>query len=127
MDDKTAAGDELIWSGQPSSSFFNFGVQTYQDGPVLVYWNRVRYPEPISRGRGSVYLLNQAYQQIAEVSLGGTFPTLNGTSNTSNIDLHELYITERNTLLVTANNVTQTYLSSCRGSEQRIDNRLSGS
>ena len=43
------------------------------------------------------------------------FFTLNGTSNTSNIDLHEIYITEQNTLIVTANNVTQRDLSSVGG------------
>ena len=110
------AGDgELVWSGPTNSSFFNFGPYTYQGEPVIAYWNGTRYSEPIGRGSGSVYILNKHYQDIANVSLGGHFLTLNGTSSTSNIDLHELYITDHNTLIVTANNVTQTDLSSVGG------------
>ena len=105
----------LVWSGLPNSSFFNFGPYQYQGKLVLAYWNGTRYPEPIGRGSGTVHLLDNNYQEIAVVSLSGTFLTLNGTSNASNIDLHEIYITEQNTLIVTANNVTQRDLSSVGG------------
>jgi hypothetical protein len=49
------------------------------------------------------------------VSLYDGVLTLNGTSNMSNIDLHEIYITNPNTVVVTANNVTQADLRSVGG------------
>lgn len=107
--------NELIWQG-PSGQAFNFGVQTYKGKPVLAYWNGTIFKEPVGRGSGSIHILNNAYQEIAVVSLyDGVFLTLNGTSNMSNIDLHEIYITNRNTVVVTANNVTQADLRSVGG------------
>ena len=109
--------NELVWQGLDGPAF-NFGVQRYQDKPVLTYWDGTVLKEPVGRGSGSIHILNSTYNEIAVVSLyDGVFLTLNGTSNMSNIDLHELYITERNTVLVTANNVTQTDLRSVGGPE----------
>lgn len=99
--------NEVIWQDLTGQAF-NFGVQTYKGKPVLTYWNGTVFPEPIGRGSGGIHILDNTYQEVAVVSLyDGVFLTLNGTSNVSNIDLHEIYITERNTVLVTANNVTQ--------------------
>ena len=109
--------NELVWQGLTGQAF-NFGVQQYKAKPVLTYWNGTIFKEPIGRGSGSIHILNSTYHEIAVLSLyDGVFLTLNGTSNMSNIDLHEIYITERNTVLVTANNVTQTDLRSVGGLE----------
>ena len=107
--------NELIWQG-PSGHAFNLGVQMYNGEPVLAYWNGTVFPEPVGRGYGQIHLLNSSYQEIAVVSLPGDFLTSNGTETfPSNIDLHELYITPNNTVIVTANNVTTTDLSSVGG------------
>lgn len=107
--------NEPIWQG-PSGQAFNFGVQTYKGNPVLTYWNGIIFKEPVGRGSGSIHILNNAYKEIAVVSLyDGVFLTLNGTSNMSNIDLHEIYTTNHNTVVVTANNVTQADLRSVGG------------
>ena len=109
--------NELVWQGLTGQAF-NFGVQTYKGKSVLTYWNGTISKEPVGRGSGSIHILNSMYDEIAILSLyDGIFLTLNGTSNVSNIDLHEIYVTQRNTALVTANNVTQTDLRSVGGPE----------
>lgn len=102
--------NQLVWQG-PTAQTFNFGTQAYKGESVLVYWNGTIFPEPVGRGSGVVHILNQQYEEIAQVSLGGNFEALTGLHYPSNIDLHELYITSNNSIVVTANNVTQTDLS----------------
>jgi hypothetical protein len=107
--------NELVWFG-PRGAAFNFGQYTYQGKQVLAYWNGTSFPEPIGRGYGSIVLLDSTYTPIATVTLPGNFQTLNASQTfPSNIDLHEINITPQNTVLVTANNVTQRDLSSVGG------------
>ena len=108
--------NELIWQG-PKGHAFNFGVQTYKGQQVLAWWNGTIFPEPVGRGYGTVSILNSSYQEIANVSLSGNFQTLTGETFPSNVDVHELYITSNNSIVVTANNVTQTDLRSVGGPE----------
>jgi hypothetical protein len=108
---------DLVWNGLNQTSFA-FGVQTYRGEQVLVLWNGTSFPEPIGRGNGLVHLYNKNYELIAEVTLPGNFLENNSSvTYSSNIDLHEIFITEKNTLIVTANNVTQTDLTSVGGAE----------
>ncbi|CAJ2512171.1 Uu.00g051860.m01.CDS01 [Anthostomella pinea] len=108
---------ELVWNG-PGEHAFNFGVQTYHGEQVLVWWNGSLYPEPIGRGNGAVYMYNRHYEQIHRTTLAGNFleQVVNATFP-SNIDLHEIFITNNGTMLVTANNVTQADISSVGGPE----------
>ena len=106
---------QLVYHGDNYNAAFNFGTQTYNDEQVLVYWNGSRYSEPAGRGYGSVVILDRTYTPIANVTLPGNFVTTEGPKYSTNIDLHELYITNRNTLLVTANNATQVDLTSVGG------------
>ena len=107
--------NELVWNG-PRGSAFNFGPYQYKDQNVLAYWNGTVFAEPIGRGYGSIVLLNSSYDTIATVTLPGNYQTLNASQTyPSNIDLHEMNITPRGTILVTANNVTQRDLSSVGG------------
>lgn len=106
---------ELIYHGDNYNAAFNFGVQQYQGEPVLVYWNGTIFPEPLGRGYGTVVILDRTYSPIANVTLPGNFVTSTGQTFASNIDLHEIFITNRNTLLVTANNVTRHDLSAVAG------------
>ncbi|KAK6430462.1 hypothetical protein LTR95_013386 [Oleoguttula sp. CCFEE 5521] len=111
------ANGELIWNG-PKGHAFAFGVQQYDGQDVLVYWNGTSFPEPVGRGNGAIHILNRHYEEIAVVTLAGNFVELTpGASYESNIDLHEIYITANDTLLVTANNVTRADLTSVGGSE----------
>lgn len=74
------------------------------------------FPEPVGRGNGAVYLLDNTYSTVATVTLSGIFNELTpGATFPSNIDLHEVNITPRGTVLVTANNVTNTDLTSVGG------------
>lgn len=105
----------LIWNG-PLEHAFNFGMQHYKGQDVLVYWNGTVFSEPVGRGNGAVYLLDNTYNIIKTVTLPGNFlEQTPGATFPSNIDLHELNITPQGTLLVTANNVTTTDLSSVGG------------
>jgi hypothetical protein len=108
--------NELVWQGTYGLGF-NFGVQTYQDRSVLAYWNGTGFPESVGRGYGFIYLLDASYEEIADVSFSGNFKTTTNETYPSNIDLHEVYITNRDTTLVTANNVMQTDLRSVGGPE----------
>lgn len=106
---------ELVWNG-PRQYAFSFGVQKYKDERVLVAWNGSGFPEPVGRGNGAVTLWNKHYEQIAKVELPGNFLELTpGDRFPSNIDLHEIFITPENTMVVTANNVTQADLTSVGG------------
>jgi hypothetical protein len=108
---------ELIWYG-PRGQAFNFGPYQYHGETVLAYWNGTVFPEPVGRGFGTITLLNSSYDIVATVTLAGDFRTLNASQEfSSNIDLHELNITPVNTILVTANNVTQRDLSAVGGPE----------
>lgn len=109
---------ELVWNGPIDLFTFNFGVQTHKGEQVLLAWNGTRFPEPKGRGHGIVYLWNKHYELIANVTLEGDFVEFNGESYPSNIDLHEHYITENNTLLVLGYNVTQADLSSVGGPKE---------
>lgn len=106
---------ELIWNG-PEGHAFGFGKQKYLDEDVLVWWNGTAYPEPIGRGNGAVYMLDRHYEQIHKTTLAGNFVEhVPNATFPSNIDLHEIYITDQGTMIVTGNNVTQTDLTSVDG------------
>jgi hypothetical protein len=109
------ASGELIWNG-PDQHAFGFRVQMYHGEEVLVAWNGTLYAEPVGRGNGVIHIWNKHYQQIAEVSLRGNFKEqVVGAAYPSNIDVHEIFITMNSSMLVTANNVTQTDLTSVGG------------
>jgi hypothetical protein len=106
---------ELIWNG-PEEHAFNFGVYQYDGDDVLAWWNGTLFPEPVGRGNGVIYIYNDRYEQIEKVTLEGNFLELEpGATFESSIDVHELLITPENTLVVTANNVTQADLTSVGG------------
>ena len=97
---------------------FAFGAQTYQGKPVLAWWNGTVYAEPRGRGYGSIVIADTSYTTIANVTLPGHFVLEDvGVSYDTNIDIHEVYITPRDTVIVTANNVTNADLSSVGGSK----------
>ncbi|KAI0141722.1 Arylsulfotransferase-domain-containing protein [Xylariaceae sp. FL1272] len=105
---------DLVWHG-PYAAGFAHSVWQYKGEPVLAYWNGTGFAEPLGRGYGYVILLDQSYNLVANVTLPGNYVTSEGETFETNIDNHEIYITNRGTVLVTANNVTQADLTSVGG------------
>lgn len=111
----------LIWSSSIGGPFFNLLVQQLNNQSVLTYWNGSGTPAGGGHGYGRVSILDRTYTEIYNIcpDLGllsapnGT--VTNGSSGLCQADLHEQYLTDRGTLLVTAYNITQTDLTSVGG------------
>lgn len=85
----------------------NLLVQSYQDEPVLTWWEGY---DLRSHGRGEVVMLDSSYQEIGRVSAG------NGLVE-GGADFHEYRITDDDTMLWVAYVPTQTDLSGIGGPE----------
>lgn len=112
----TDKGD-LIWSG-PDESVLNFRVQTYNGAAVLTYFQgsgTAGASSAVGHGYGGVDILDTNYNLITTVcpKLQITLPA--GVTAQCVADLHESYITDRNTMLVTVYNLTQTDMTSVGG------------
>jgi hypothetical protein len=106
---------ELVWQGPPGS-ITGFQTQTLNGEPVLTYWNGT--VSMLGFGYGSIHFLNQTYDEIYRVTLSDgnrTFKTAMGSQFPSYIDVHEDSITNRDSVLVTAYNVTGADLQSVGG------------
>lgn len=102
----------LVWNG-PEEVSSNLNVQTWNDEQVLTYWaGNVASTEGYY---GEVYILNSSYATIKTICPDLDIVTPLGLSYSCNIDLHEQYITEWGTILVTVTNVTTADLSSIGG------------
>jgi hypothetical protein len=102
----------LVYQG-PDEVTANLDVQTLSGQPVLTFWAGTMLE--VGFGYGVVHILDNTYKEIHTVSLPGDFVTTTGTPAPSYIDLHESKITDRNTMLVTAYNVTQANLTAVGG------------
>lgn len=110
---------ELVWQG-PAGMGFGFRAQVLEGRPVLSYWDGVAYQDPRGFGYGAVNILDQSYERIYRVSLprntsSGLFFSGDNVTYDSYVDLHESFITDRGTILVTATNVTRADLRSVGG------------
>jgi hypothetical protein len=107
---------ELVWASQ-SGDYTNLNVQTLDSKPVLTYWNGTGSPNPQTAGHGygSVYILDSTYtvqySLCPDLDLAADGPI----RAECQADLHESYITDRGSLLVTAYNTTQADLTSING------------
>lgn len=104
----------LVYQG-PHEVTANVNVQTLFGKPVLTFWSGNMLDTGF--GYGKVHILDDTYKEIYTVTLDGNFITPSGTAEESYNDLHESKITERNTMLVTAYNVTQANLTAVGGPE----------
>ena len=110
----TDAG-QLVWNG-PAVNANNLRVATYKNVSILTYWQGLSTAGlNIGHGYGNVTFLDSTYKEILTVcpDLGLTIP--GNTSFKCQADFHESYVTDRNTLLVTAYNATEADLSSVGG------------
>jgi hypothetical protein len=107
---------ELVWSA-PMGTYSNLRVQTVDNETALTYWNGSGSANVASQGHGygAVYILDTSYnvKYVVCPKLGLT--TVNNTYYECQGDIHESYMTERNTLIVSAYNATQTDLTAVGG------------
>ncbi|KAJ5524051.1 hypothetical protein N7494_010701 [Penicillium frequentans] len=115
----TDAGD-LVWSGPITPDASNFRVQSLYGEPVITYWagsGGAADSSSASHGYGHIVIHNSSYDQIGIVcpKLNLTLPP--GTSAPCQADVHESFITENNTMLITAYNTTKADLRDIGGPE----------
>ncbi|KAI9368216.1 ASST-domain-containing protein [Aspergillus egyptiacus] len=94
----------LVYQG-PQEVTANFKVQKLYNEDVITFW--AGDMGTLGFGYGTVHILDNTYREIYTVKLQEAFVSPDGKPRDSYIDLHESHITHRNTLLVTAYNVTQ--------------------
>jgi hypothetical protein len=92
---------QLVWFGKDRYAT-DFRVQTYQGEPVLTWWEG---KVVAGHGVGEYVIFDSSYREINRIRAG------NGYQG----DLHEFFITPRNTALLTAYVPTQTDLSPIGG------------
>lgn len=102
----------LVYQG-PEEVTANFKVQKLFNEDVITFW--AGNMMDLGFGYGTVHILDNTYREIYTVTLQDNFVSPDGAPRDSYIDLHESHVTDRNTLLVTAYNVTQHDLSSIGG------------
>jgi hypothetical protein len=92
-----------VWEHPADLEITNFGVQAYQNRPVLTWWQgKIEY----GHGVGSYVIADDSYEQIAHVQAG------NGLQG----DLHEFLLTSSGTALLTSYVITHADLRSVGGS-----------
>lgn len=104
---------ELIYQG-PQETTMDMKAATLFDKPVLMFWSG-EVSDVGGYGYGSVHILDDTYNEIYTVTLTGDFNSYDTKEKDSYIDVHEHHITEQNTLIVSAINVTQYNLTSAGG------------
>ncbi len=102
---------------KPSSTITdNLRVVSYEGKPSLTYWSGISSSGAnVGHGYGSVTFLDENYKEILNVCPQLGLLTPDNVIYTCQGDFHESFVTDRNTLLVTAYNVTQTDLSPIGG------------
>ncbi len=96
-----------VWIDEGNTRKYGFRIQTYADEPVLTWWEGESSP-PVANGE--IVLMDNTYEEITRVSVGGDLEQ--GTT-----DLHEMTITDDDTMLLIAYVPTQTDLSDVGGPE----------
>lgn len=106
---------QLVWHGSVVNAI-NLRVASYEGHPILSFWSGSSPPGAnVGHGYGKVTFLDRNYKEILNVCLEVGLRTTDNVTYPCQADFHESYLTERNTLLVTAYNVTETDLSSIGG------------
>ena len=110
----TDAG-QLVWNG-PIVNSTNLRATTFEGRPVLTYWDGISTQGAnIGHGYGKVTFLDQSYSQLYVVCPDLGLVTPDNISYDCTLDLHESYVTDRDTILVTAYNATPADLTSVGG------------
>lgn len=106
---------ELVFNG-PTTAATNFRVAKYRGDSILTYWSGVSTAgENIGHGYGNVTFLDSSYNDILVLCPQLGLVTPDDVKYECEADLHESFVTDRDTILVTAYNATQTDLTSVGG------------
>ena len=106
---------QLVWHG-PTVNANNFRAATYEGNPILTFWTGSSAPGAnVGHGYGNITFLDSTYTEILTVCPQLGLLTPDNVTYACQADFHETFVTDRNTLLVTAYNVTKTDLSSIGG------------
>lgn len=97
--------DEEAESADEPTAGWDMRVQEYQDEPVLTWWEGV-VDTPLAEGE--VVVVDQSYEEVARVGMGGDLPH-------RMVDLHESTITDEDTMLLIAYVPTQADLTEVGG------------
>ena len=110
----TDAG-ELVWSG-PTVNSTNLRVTSYKGKAILTYWSGLSTAGAnIGHGYGNVTFLDSSYNTILTVCPQLGLVTPDNIKYPCEADLHESFVTDRNTILISAYNATRADLSSLGG------------
>jgi hypothetical protein len=99
----------------PEETTMDFKVQQLFGQDVITFWSGETGVSG-GYGYGKVHILDNTYNEIYTVTLQDNFVTPTNETKDSYIDVHEHIITDRNTMIVTAVNMTQQNLTSAGGS-----------
>lgn len=106
---------QLVWHG-PMVNANNLRVASYEGHPILSFWSGSSPPGAnVGHGYGKVTFLDRNYNEVLNVCLEVGLRTTDNATYPCQADFHESYVTDRDTLIVTAYNVTETDLSSIGG------------
>lgn len=104
---------ELVWYGETATPQTNLFVQKLDGKQVLTRWHG--QGSNVGHGYGSVIILDDTYSPIYEICPKPDFVSNDGREYDCWADLHESFITDQDTILVTAVNTTKADLSSVGG------------
>lgn len=108
---------QLVWNG-PNLDATNFRVTSYEGKVILTFWSGLSTAGAnVGHGYGNVTFLDSSYTEILTVCPKLGLVTPDNKNYPCEIDFHESYVTDRDTILVTAYNVTATDLSPIGGPE----------
>ncbi|KAL9580115.1 MAG: hypothetical protein Q9212_004679, partial [Teloschistes hypoglaucus] len=102
---------ELVWNG-PSAEAADFQVITYKGRPTLLYWSGI---SSNGVGYGNITFLDTSYNEILTLCPQLNLTTPSDVKYACEAGIHEASLTDRNTLLIDAYNVTRADLSSVGG------------
>lgn len=109
----------LLWHGASESLPFaatGLQQQNLHSRSVLTYWSGELVDADLQQGYGNISILENMYNEIYTVSLADdNFVTRGNESYSSYIDIHEDFLTDRGSIVVTATNITQADLTSVGG------------
>ncbi|KAL8837778.1 MAG: hypothetical protein Q9170_002396 [Blastenia crenularia] len=102
---------QLVWNG-PNKVVTNLRATTYQGAPILTYWSGVSSEGGnVGHGYGNITFVDDSYRTILTVCPKLDIVTPEGTQYPCQADFHESFLTDRDTLLVSASNATPADLS----------------
>ncbi|KAK4554058.1 hypothetical protein LTR86_008899 [Recurvomyces mirabilis] len=106
---------QLVWFGTPATAN-NFKWQIFNDEPTLTFWSGVSSNGVnTGHGYGNITFLDTGYNVKTVLAPHFNLTIPGNQTFESQADLHESYLTDRNTILVTAYNATQTDLTAVNG------------